>query len=74
MTLFLLNLLLALAWAALIGSFEPVNLLFGFLLGYLVLGMSEQTITSGQGRTGTRPRRGWCLQHRSLEHSTQRLS
>lgn len=49
MTLFLLNLLLALAWAALIGSFEPVNLLFGFLLGYLVLGMSEQTITSGQG-------------------------
>jgi len=50
MTLFLLNLLLALAWAALIGSFEPVNLLFGFLLGYLVLGMSEQTITSGQGR------------------------
>jgi multicomponent Na+:H+ antiporter subunit E len=37
MNLFLVNLLLALAWSALIGSFQPVDLLFGFLLGYGVL-------------------------------------
>lgn len=37
MSLLLLNLLLAIAWAALTGSFGPVDLLFGFLLGYLVL-------------------------------------
>ena len=37
MSLFLLNILLAIAWAALSGSFQPLDLLFGFLLGYLVL-------------------------------------
>lgn len=37
MSIFLLNLLLALTWAALTGSFEPVNLVFGFLLAYGVL-------------------------------------
>lgn len=37
MSLLLLNLLLAIAWAALTGSFGPIDLLFGFLLGYLVL-------------------------------------
>lgn len=37
MSLLLLNILLAIAWAALTGSFQPVDLLFGFLLGYLVL-------------------------------------
>lgn len=37
MNMLLLNVLLALAWAALAGDFEPVNLLFGFLLGYLVM-------------------------------------
>lgn len=37
MNMLLLNVLLALAWAALTGSFEPVDLLFGFILGYLVL-------------------------------------
>ena len=37
MNLFLLNILLAIAWSALTGSFEPVDLLFGFVLGYLVL-------------------------------------
>ncbi len=37
MSLLLLNLLLAFAWAALTGSFQPVDLLFGFALGYLVL-------------------------------------
>lgn len=37
MSLLLLNVLLAIAWAALTGSFQPVDLLFGFVLGYLVL-------------------------------------
>lgn len=37
MSLFLLNLLLALAWAALTGNFEPFNLVFGFLLAYGIL-------------------------------------
>lgn len=37
MNLLLLNILLAIAWAALTGSFEPVDLIFGYLLGYLVL-------------------------------------
>ncbi len=37
MNLFLLNILLAIAWAALTGSFRPSDLLFGFVVGYLVL-------------------------------------
>lgn len=37
MSLLLLNLLLAIAWASLTGGFGPFDLLFGFLLGYLVL-------------------------------------
>ena len=37
MNLFLLNILLAIAWAALMGNFEPQQLLFGFVLGYLIL-------------------------------------
>jgi multicomponent Na+:H+ antiporter subunit E len=37
----LINILLALAWCALTGSFYPVNLLFGFLLGYLLLWLGQ---------------------------------
>jgi multicomponent Na+:H+ antiporter subunit E len=37
MNLFLMNLLLALAWGALTGQFYPANLLFGYLLGFLLL-------------------------------------
>lgn len=37
MTLLLINLLLALAWAAMTGSFSPANLLFGFALGAVAL-------------------------------------
>lgn len=37
MNLFLLNLLLAIAWGALTGQFYPANLLFGYLLGFLLL-------------------------------------
>lgn len=37
MNLFLLNIALALAWAAVNGTFSPVVLAAGFVLGYLVL-------------------------------------
>lgn len=33
----LLNILLAIAWSALTGQFGPADLLFGFVLGYLIL-------------------------------------
>lgn len=42
MSLLLLNVLLAIAWAALTGSFGPADLLFGFALGYLVLWISTR--------------------------------
>lgn len=37
MSLFLLNVLLAIAWGALTGNFEPENLIGGFILAYLIL-------------------------------------
>jgi multicomponent Na+:H+ antiporter subunit E len=37
MNLFLLNILLAIAWSALTSQFYPLNLLFGYLLGFLLL-------------------------------------
>lgn len=43
MSLLLLNVLLAIAWAALTGSFQPVDLMFGFILGYLVLWIINRT-------------------------------
>ena len=43
MNLLLLNVLLAIAWSALTGSFQPVDLLFGFVLGYLVLWLINRT-------------------------------
>ena len=36
-SLFLVNILLALAWAAVSGSFAAINLVFGFVLGMLVM-------------------------------------
>jgi multicomponent Na+:H+ antiporter subunit E len=41
----LLNILLALAWAALMGDFSPASLLFGFALGYLLLWLGQQHLT-----------------------------
>jgi multicomponent Na+:H+ antiporter subunit E len=38
----LLNLLLALAWMALTGEFNPFNFVVGFLLGYLMLRLSQR--------------------------------
>lgn len=37
MTIFILNLVLALAWGALTRSMTPLNILFGFVVGYLAL-------------------------------------
>lgn len=37
MNLFLLNILLAIAWGALTSQFYPANLIFGYLLGFLLL-------------------------------------
>ncbi|MFS1523962.1 Na+/H+ antiporter subunit E [Microbulbifer sp. 2304DJ12-6] len=42
MRIFLLNLLLAISWAALTGNATLVNLSFGFLLGYLALRISPE--------------------------------
>ena len=41
MILFLFNILLALAWTALTGRFSPTNLAIGFLLGYVVLRITQ---------------------------------
>jgi multicomponent Na+:H+ antiporter subunit E len=41
--LLLVNVLLALAWGALTGVYTPVNLLAGFLLGYLALWLLQRT-------------------------------
>lgn len=41
MILFLLNVLLALAWLALSGDFSPVNFVIGFLLGYAALWITQ---------------------------------
>ncbi|GAB4422200.1 MAG: Na+/H+ antiporter subunit E [Anaerolineae bacterium] len=40
--MFLLNILLALAWTALTGQFDPVNFMSGFVLGYLVLWLAQR--------------------------------
>ena len=43
MTLFLLNLLLSLAWIALTGQFMPINLIIGFALGYILLWIMQRS-------------------------------
>lgn len=48
MNLFLLNILFAIAWAALIGSFAAVSLLLGLALGFLALWLTR----SLYGETG----------------------
>ncbi|MGH9791815.1 MAG: Na+/H+ antiporter subunit E [Candidatus Acidiferrales bacterium] len=48
MRAFLLNILLALAWAALHGEFSVLNLAVGFLMGFLALGL----VLSARGRAG----------------------
>lgn len=44
MRLFLANILLALAWGAVSGSFSELNLMFGFLLGMIVLFLIREQV------------------------------
>ncbi|WP_068317211.1 Na+/H+ antiporter subunit E [Polycladidibacter hongkongensis] len=43
-SLFLLNLLMAIAWGAVTGSFAALNLLFGFILGTLGLALIREQV------------------------------
>ena len=53
MTLFLINILLALTWAAITGSFSQLNLSFGFVLGIFALWLiREQVGTVGYLQRG----------------------
>ena len=44
MRAFLLNLILALAWAALFGEFSTIDLVAGFMLGYIALWMFQDVL------------------------------
>ena len=46
MIYFLLNILLALAWGALTGDFNPINLLAGFIFGYAALWVMQFVMAS----------------------------
>lgn len=46
MNLFLINVLMALAWAAVSGSFAPGNLVFGFVLAALALSVIREQVGS----------------------------
>lgn len=46
MTLYLINILLALVWAAIVGSFSLANLVFGFLLGAVALYLIREQVGS----------------------------
>lgn len=55
MTLYLINTLLALAWAAVTGTFSLANIVFGFLLGALALYLIREQVGSlGYFRRGAR--------------------
>lgn len=45
MTLFLLNILLSLAWLALTGTFTPANFVIGFALGFILLWLTQRSMT-----------------------------
>ena len=47
MNLFVLNIMLALAWMSLTGQLTPLNFGFGFVLGFLVLWLGERGTPSG---------------------------
>ena len=42
MNLFVLNILLSLAWIGLTGEFTPLNLIVGIIFGYLILWLAER--------------------------------
>lgn len=51
--LFLINLLLTFAWGAVTGSFTPINLFFGFILGSFVLYLIREQIGTSSYFTRT---------------------
>jgi multicomponent Na+:H+ antiporter subunit E len=44
MKVFLLNVLLSVAWGALLGDFSPVNMLAGFAFGYMMLWVTQDVL------------------------------
>ena len=48
MIYFLLNVLLAIAWAALSGQLSPANLIGGFVLGFIMMYFSRQALGCGR--------------------------
>ncbi|GAB4360599.1 MAG: Na+/H+ antiporter subunit E [Oricola sp.] len=46
MNLYLANILMALVWAAVTGSFSPINLVFGFALGAVALSLIREQVGS----------------------------
>lgn len=52
--MFLRNVLLALVWVALTGQFTPANLFAGFVVAYLIMGLSQQIMNTGKYFTKVR--------------------
>ncbi len=46
--MFLLNILLAIIWVVLTNQFTPTNFVAGFLLAYLLIGLTERVIGDGR--------------------------
>lgn len=46
MNSFVLNVLLAFAWAALLGTFSGTNLIAGFILGYITIWLMQQVMSA----------------------------
>lgn len=44
MKVFLLNVLLSVAWGALLGDFSPINMLAGFAFGYMMLWITQDVL------------------------------
>ena len=59
--MFLRNVLLALAWVALTGQFTPTNFIAGFVLAYLIMGLSQQIMRTGNYFTRVRAVLGFFL-------------
>lgn len=56
MIAFIWNLLLALMWVILTGDFNSMNLLLGFFIGYLVLGVMQRQVPVLRGYTRRLPK------------------
>lgn len=59
--MFLRNVLLALAWVALTGQFTPTNFIAGFVMAYLIMGLTRQIMRSSNYFTKVRAVLGFIL-------------